>query len=282
MPMSDQLKALVDRMPNPDGRGMYTENIDKQRIDEAIAEIHAGGPEFVAGLVDMLAEPGSEADVKPHYALHCLANHVLVVGDEAGRKRLCQTLVAALDDNRPHSVKAFLCQELGWAGRGESVAALAKLLQDDDLCAPASMALVAIRDGAAAVLREAWPTAQGDARLHVVHALAAVAEPESAEIFAAALDDENREVRIAAAAGWADTGDASAAERLLRAADSAEGWERIQLTKSCLVLAERLAEGGDTTAAERIYRRLAESHDGDAESHIRDAARRGIAELTKT
>ena len=29
MAVSEQLKALVDQMPDPDGRGMFTENIDK-------------------------------------------------------------------------------------------------------------------------------------------------------------------------------------------------------------------------------------------------------------
>ncbi len=279
MSVREQLKQLVDRMPDPDGRGMFTEDVDKDRIDQAIAAIHAGGPEYVTGLAGMLAEPGSEADVKPRYALHCLVNHVLIIGDDVGRKRLCETLAKALDDDRPQRVKAFLCQELGWAGRGESIGALAKLLDNNELCAAAAMALVAIRDGAAKALRAAWPNANGDARLHLIHALAALAEPQSAEIFAAAVDDENREIRIAAAAGLAGTGEASAADRLLGAADIDHGWERIQLTNSCLVLAERLAETGDTSAAKRIYNRLAESYDDEAESHVRDAARRGIAAL---
>jgi HEAT repeat protein len=282
MPASEQLKDLVARLPDPDRRGMFTENIDKQRIDEAIAAIHAGGPEFVAGLVDMLGPPGSEADVKPRYALHCLTNHVLVVGDEQGRKRLCETLARQLDSGQPKYVKALLCEELRWAGGGEAVAALAKLLDDDELCAPATMALVAIRDGAVDALRAAWPDAKGQPRLHIIHALAELAEPQSAEAFAAALGDETREIRIAAAAGLAGIGAASAAERLLRAADAAQGWERSQLTKSCLVLAERLAESGNSSAAKRIYKQLAESRGDVAESHVRDAARRGMDVLAKT
>lgn len=279
---AEQLKELVDRMPDPDERGMFTENIDKANIEKTIAAIHAGGSDNVAGLVDMLAEPGSEADVKPHYALHCLVNHVLVVGDEAGRKQLCETLAGALGGERPQHVKAFLCQELGWAGRNECVAALAKLLPDENLCGPAAMALVAIRDGTADALRAAWPNVQGDARLHVIHALAALAQPQSAEIFTAALEDSNREIRIAAAAGLADVGDAATADRLLRAADAAQGWERVQLTKSCLVLAERLAETDNRSVAKWIYVELSESRGDDAELHVRQAAQRGLDTLKKT
>jgi len=60
MAVSDQLKALVDQMPKPDGRGMYTENIDKEKIEKAIAAIYKGGRANVQGLVEMLGEPGWE------------------------------------------------------------------------------------------------------------------------------------------------------------------------------------------------------------------------------
>jgi hypothetical protein len=47
-------------MPDPDGRGMFTENIDKEKIDKAIALIHEGGRENIEGLIDMLGEPGTK------------------------------------------------------------------------------------------------------------------------------------------------------------------------------------------------------------------------------
>jgi hypothetical protein len=68
MAVSEQLKTLVDEMPNPDGRGMYCTDIDKEKIEKAIAQIHQAGKENVLGLIDMLGEPGSDQDVKPHYA----------------------------------------------------------------------------------------------------------------------------------------------------------------------------------------------------------------------
>ena len=44
----------------------------------------------------MLGKPGSPEDVKPHYALHCLANYTLVRRDEEARKELAETLAEAL------------------------------------------------------------------------------------------------------------------------------------------------------------------------------------------
>ncbi len=274
---SEQLKNLVQQMPDADGRGMYTENIDKEKIEKAITAIHEGGRENVLGLVDMLAEPGSEEDVKPRYALHCLVNHVLVVKDEPGRKQLCEVLASQLGGDRPKYVQAFLCQELGWAGRRENATALAKLLTDEELSAPASMALAAIREGAAAEFRAAWPKAQGVLRRHIMDGLAALAEPESGPLFQEGIRDEDREVRIAAAAGLAKLGNANSAELLLKAADGAKGWERIQATKHCLVLAEKLADSGDTDAARRIYEHLKKTRDADSEQYIREAAERGLA-----
>ncbi len=157
MAVTTELETLVDQMPNPDSRDMYTENIDKEAIDKAIAEIHAGGRENVVGLIDMLGEPGSQQDVKPHYALRCLANHVLAIKDEEAQKEMSAALAAALLSDRSNDIKSFLCQELQWAGGADAAPALGKLLVDEELVEPATMALLAIRTGAAEQFRAALP-----------------------------------------------------------------------------------------------------------------------------
>lgn len=281
MAPSDQLKTLVNQMPDSDNRGMYTTNIDKEKIEKAIAAIHEGGRENIMGLIDMLGEPGSEQDVKPRYALHCLANHVLVLKDEKGRKQLCEALASQLGGKRPTHIQAYLCQELGWAARREAVSALGKLLTDEQLSGPASMALMAIRDGAAAEFRAAWPKAIGPSRHHIMDGLAELAEPQSAEFFKKALGDEDREVRIAAGTGLASLGAADSADLLLKTAGAAEGWERIQTTKNCLVLAENVADD-NKIAAKRIYEQLRKTRTDDSEQHIREAAERGLAAIAST
>lgn len=279
MALTEALRKIIDRLPSADSRGMFTENIDKEAIDEAIADIYAGGSEYAVALVEMLAEPGSEADVKPRYALHCLLNHVLINKDDAARKQWCETLGKELAADRPKHVKAYLCQELGWAGGRECVAALGKLLHDGDLCSAACMALVAIRDGAAEQLRAEYANAKGKPRLEILHALAALAEPQSAEVFDAALKDDTREMRIVAAEGLANVGEPAATELLLSAAQQAAGWERTKLVGSCLVLAERLVANGKNDAARGIYDRLEKLAGDGADRHVREAATRGIAAL---
>jgi HEAT repeat protein len=188
-------------------------------------------------------------------------------------------LAGQLTSDRSKYIRGYLCQELQWAGRQEVCPALGRLLLDEELADPAAMALVAIKEGAAEVLRAALPQAKGRCRLAIIHSLAALGDAESAGAFQAALKDPDREVRIAAGAGLAKLGDAAAADALVKAADGGPGWERIQQTKHCLVLAERLLAAGKTAEAKKIYLHLRDTRQD--ESHVKQAATRGLLALAR-
>jgi len=279
MAVSEQLKKLVDQMPDADSRGMYTTDIDKEKIEKAVAEIAKGGWENVLGLVEMLGEPGSEENVKPHYALHCVVNHALIAGDQRARKEVAEALAGQLSNNPALSTcnRAFLCQELQWVGHGEASAALGKLLLDEDLVEPATMALTAIRDGAAEQFRAALPRAKGKCLLNVVQGLGAVEDRQSARALQQALSDPDREVRLAAGWGLSRMGDAGSVDALLKAADVEPGWERIQATKHCLVLAEKLSAAGGKDQAAKIYAHLRDTRKDPTEKYIREAAEKALA-----
>jgi len=278
----EELKELVGQMPDPDKSGRLTGSIDKEKIERAVERIYQGGEQYVVGLLDMLGPPGSEQEVKPRYALHCLVNYPLIKGDESGRRRICQALAAALAEERPAYVKRFICQALQWAGHDEAVPALGRLLLDPELVEPATMALMAIGRGAAEQFLAAAAKAKGKCRLNVVQGLAAVGNDRALPVLRGALADREREVRLAAAWGLARLADKQSAAKLLAAAKEAEGWERIQLAKHCLVLAERLAGMGDKAAAKGIYQTLKKNHSGPGEKHIAAAAQRGLLELLKS
>jgi hypothetical protein len=276
MAASEQLKTLVAQMPDPDDRNMFTKNIDKERIEGAIAQIEEGGRESVRGLVDLLDTPGSAADVKPHYALHCLGNRALLTRNEKARREFCQTMAGELGSNRSTYVKSFLCQELQWAGRKEATPALGKLLSHEELSAPAAMALVAIGEGAAEQFRAAWPNAKGKCRLNILHGLAATGDRESADLLRKAMGDEDAEIRLTAGWGLARLGDAEAGGLLIQAADASAGWARIKATQHCLVLAENLAAAGRKKEAAQIYQHLVNTRTDPTEAYIREAATRGL------
>ncbi|GAG58933.1 unnamed protein product, partial [marine sediment metagenome] len=224
-----------------------------------------------------LGEPGSDQDLKPHYALHCLANHTLTVEDSKLRSEICEALALALSDERSAYIKSYLCQLLQWAGGKEAAPALGKLLLDPELVEPASMALVAIREGADLQFRSALPRADGICRLNIVQGLGAVEDVQSIEALRQAVADADIEVRLAAGWGLARMGDAGSVDLLVKAADVPKGRERNQATKHCMVLAEKLRADGEGGLATKIYTHLRNTRTDPDEIYIRLAATKALS-----
>ena len=274
MAASKEIKALVDQMPDPGGRGLYSK-IDKEKVDKAVAALHEGGRDAVLGVIDLIGHPSPGLDYKPRYALHCLALHVGGLEDDAPRRAFAETLASQLGGQRPKPLQAYLCQELQWAGAKEAAPALGKLLTDAELCEPAARAIAAIGD--AEPLVAAMPGATAAIRLTLVQNLGFVRSDKAVEGLRKAVADPDADVRAAAAWALANIGDAGSADLVLKAADAHKGWERIQETKACLLLAERLLEAGKKPEATRIYTRLRDTRTDPSEKYVREAAERGLA-----
>lgn len=274
MAPSAKLKTLVNQMPDPDKRGTYA-NMDKARIDSAIAEIHKGGRDSIIGLIDMLVEPGKGDDVKGHYALHVLAVGVCKPGGDKPRAEFARAVASQLA-GRPRGVQRYLIRQLQVAGGNEVVPILGKALLDPVLCGPAAQALLAIGKGAAAQLRAALPKVEGKCRLAIILGLGFLADPGAAGAFKQALGDGDRQIRIAATWSLARIADAGSADALLKAADGHKGWERIKHTKACLLLAEKLLAAGNKAAAIAIYTHLRDTRTEPSELYIRQAAAKAL------
>jgi hypothetical protein len=277
MAISEKLKALVDEMPNPDARGMYCTDIDKDKIEKAVAQIQQGGKESILGLIEMLVPPGEGDDVKAHYALHCVGVYTCQLPDKKHRREFSEVLSSQLGGPRPKGVQAYLCQELQTSGQKEAAPALGKLLNDEELCAPAAMALTAIGEGAAEQFRAALPKTKERCRLTCLQSLGVLRDAKSADALKQAVSDADRDTRIVAAWGLANIGDGTAADLLLAASDKAQGWERIQHTKACLLLAERLLAAGKQAESQKIYAHLQKTRTDPSERYIRDAAAKALA-----
>ena len=271
------LVALVNKMPDPDQRGMYCADIDKEKIEGAIAKILKGGRDNIIGVIDMLVEPGKGDDVKAHYALHCMALHVCKLDNNRPRRRFSRTLASQIGGDRSKEVQKYLVRELQIAGGKEVVEALGKLLVDEELCEPAAQALATIGEGAAEQLHGALSRVSGKCRLTVLQNLGVVRGVKSVGALKKAVSDEDEAVRIAAVWALANIGDAGSANTLLRAADKADGWERTQATKACLLLAEKLRAAGRKSEAVRIYKHLRDTRTDASERYVCDAAKIGLA-----
>jgi len=273
---SSSIATLVDRLPDPDENGMLT-NIDKEVVDSVISEIHKGGRNSIRRLIDMLVEPGSGDDVKPRYALHCLAVYVCKLDDNGQQRRFAKALASQLGGDRPKAVQGYLVRQLQVAGGQEVAGTLGELLHDEALCEYAAQALVAIGDGAAEQLRKALPQARGKCRLAIVQNLGVVRDRESVDALKRAVLGDDREVRLAAAWSLANIGDIGSVDILLKAADAQDSYERIKATKACLLLAEKLLAAGSKAEAVKIYTHLRDTRTDPDQQYIRDAAKNGLA-----
>ncbi|MFW6161363.1 MAG: HEAT repeat domain-containing protein, partial [Planctomycetota bacterium] len=250
---------------------------ESKEVEGIVAKIHEGGRAHVLGLIDMLTPPDDPSDHKAHYALHCLGVHLLEIEDDEPRQVFGEALASRLGDDTPVGVRKYLCQELQTAGGPEAVAALGKLLTHPELCEPAARALVAIGDGACEPLLAALSKVKDKCRLTLVQNLGAAQCKKAVAALTKALGAGDAYVRIAAAWSLANIGHPDAVAPVFKTADVEPGWERIQKTKACLVLAEKLLAAGEQDAAKTMYQLLRDSRKDPAEAYVREAAEQALA-----
>ncbi|MHC4329173.1 MAG: HEAT repeat domain-containing protein [Planctomycetota bacterium] len=272
---STNLAELINRLPDPDERGLLS-NINKEKVDNVTSRILEGGRRRLIALIDMLVEPGKGDDVKPRYALHCLAVHVCKLDEDSSRSAFARTLTSQLGGDRPKAVQKYLIQQLQVAGGKEVVPALGRMLLDEHLYEPAAQALTAIGYGAAEQFRNALPRTGGKSRLTIIQNLGVLADAASVDALQKAVDDEDGGIRMAAAWALANIGDTGSVDLLLKAADAQGTYERIKATKACLLLAEKLLAAGKKDLAVKIYQHLYDSRSGSDEAYISEAAKEGL------
>jgi hypothetical protein len=276
MPTPEQIKSLVGQIPDPDEGGTYA-SLDLNKVEQIaniVAQLHDGGRDSVLGLIDLLVEPGTGYDIKAHFALHLLAVHVTRKGNEQTRNEFARTVASQVGGDRPKAIQIYLIEQLQLTGTKAVVETLGKALLDQELCGPAARALTSIRDGAAEQLLSALPKLRGRQRLSIINNLAVLHAPHAADAFRQALEDADPDIRIAAAWGIARIADASAAEALVKCAQTHQGWERINETDACLVLAENLLAVGKKSEAAAICAHLQRTRTDPSERLIYEAAGR--------
>jgi HEAT repeat protein len=221
----------------------------------------------------LLARSG---DNRIRHALHALTTHVCGLKDEAKRKAFTETLADTFAGKAPPDVRAFVVRQLQLVGGPESASALGRQLLDPTLGTDAAQALLAVRSGAAEQFRAFLNKATDRQRVAIIQALGALRDAAVAPALRALVADPDPDTRLAAGWALANTGDAAAADLLLKAAD-ASGHERIKATNSCLLLAENLLAAGKKADAVHIYTRLLNTRTEPSERHVRDAASQGLA-----
>lgn len=277
-----KVAALVEQMPDADSPGKPSKltGPTREAADRIVSEILDGGRESLLELIGMIRDANGfgEKNYKPGYVLHCAAVAVGRPAREEKRREFAQTIASRLGPDGPSKgIQGYLIRELQVAGGREVVPALGRVLLDDELCGYAVQALVAIGAGAAAVLRDALPRVRGKNRVSVVQALGVLRDAKSARALRSTVTGDDADARLAAAWALANIGDPYGPNAVLEAAGKAEGWERIQLVKACLLLAETFLSQARKAEAARVYTTLREASSDPADAYVREAAERGLA-----
>jgi hypothetical protein len=162
--------------PDVDGRLARLPADDPAVARQAFARLIEGGPDAIAAAVARLTGQGDDAAAR--YALHGLAMYAARPGGEADRRIVAAALAAPLASDLDLRLKEFLVRQLQVCGGAAELAALGRLLSDDDLYDDAIQAIVAIGQGeparAAEVLTAALAQAPGPRREAIGQALEAV------------------------------------------------------------------------------------------------------------
>jgi len=155
MDASKQLQSLLDKVPTDDPANVTP-------LYDTLLKDEAGVAELVALTSGSFGGAGSG---KPKYALHGLVVYATRPGADNDRKLVAAQLCQALEGEGTEDYKAFLCRQLQWCGQEENVASLKPLLSDDNLCEPATQALLTI-DGEASrdAIQSALSSADGSCR----------------------------------------------------------------------------------------------------------------------
>jgi len=270
MAENTNVEQLVASIPDLDKGG----KIDGPKPEDAAKTFEAlltGGREAIDKLLGMIREVDNGEDWKARYVLHGLAVYVCRPSKAEQRGLVVGAIVAKLQGDAPKAVKATLIRELQVAGCVGVAQVLGKFLADDELYTWAASALLAIRQDAAGEFRNALPAAKGRAKATIIQNLGLLGDAEAIAAIRQAANDGDGDVRLAVCGALANLGDEASVDILIKASN-AEGWQRIQAAKACLVLAEKLAAAGKKPAAEKIYRHLKETRKDD-EKYLRDLAK---------
>ncbi len=252
---------------------------DPEAANKIFESILAAGPEAVLELLKLIRDP-SDTDFKNYkagYVLHGLVLYASRKGQEERKKMLAKLLAGELGkESYSKAVRGFFIRELQLIGDSSNVNEIARQLSDDELCEPATQALLAIREGASQAFEAALSKVSGRNRVTITQALGVLRDTAAIGALQKALADADADVRVAAAWGLANIAAPETSASVLKLADGAENWERIQTTKACLVLAEKLSASGKSAEAKRIYLHLQQTRTDKSEVYIKGLAEKAL------
>lgn len=276
--------ALVAQMPEVDKPGSASKftGPHPNAARKVYAEILGGGRPALMELLSLVKDPADPAfdNYKAEYVLHGLAIFAGQPGKEKERRLVAEALAARLDDAQiAKPTRGLFIRQLQVVGGPEVVEVLGQQLKDAELGPYAVAALQAIGTAGVEAIRKSLDSTTGRTRLGIIQALGRLGDKAAAADLRRLLDAGDSDTRSAAAWALGNMADADSTPALIKAADAAEGVERIYNTKACLLLAEKLAAANRQPQAKRIYEHLRDARKDEKEKYVREAAEAGLRKV---
>ena len=117
---------------------------DGETYQNLMKDLCSTGEEGVLTMVKMLNPPGKGSNATIDFALSGMSHYATGEGLSAVRKTLESAYMKALDQTNELETKAFIIRQLQIVGQDECIEALARYLNQEDLCSPAALALASI------------------------------------------------------------------------------------------------------------------------------------------
>lgn len=179
-------------------------------------------------------------------------------GNPARREELENRLAEILQGTATRAAKDYALTRLAEFGSPRCVPAVAKLLDDPELAAPARAALESIPGGESCeALLSALPRLAAPARIGVIHSLGRRGDVAAATALEPLLGDRDAAVACAALVALARIDSPQALQAVQAYVARADGTtDRLTAAEACLLIAKRLARQGRLTEAADLLHTL--------------------------
>lgn len=214
------------------------------QLDNAMHDLYAMGTEAYQKLAEMLVPPGTGDDTAIRFALNSFSRYASRFGLNDERAFAEANLLEALKKHHDPEVQTFLINQLNLVASDVSIPILAEYLTSEELCEPATQALLAINhqiDGK--VFFSAFPQASKKNKETLIRALGKLQCKGTIALMSPYIDDEEVSMRKTVLAALANIGAPESFEKLLAAAQKAGfNYEPANATEAFLHYANRLGE----------------------------------------
>ncbi|MDR0431658.1 MAG: DUF1080 domain-containing protein [Tannerellaceae bacterium] len=253
--------------------------------NKQMGDLASTGEEGIQALAKMINAPGKGSNAAIEYALNSLSYFVMENGKDNARLATANAYIKALDMAEEREIKAFFIRQLQTVGQDESVDALGRYLNTEDLSGPASRALATIATEKATLAlqtsllrRMGTLKTQRDAILAIGEAQLNV--PEDLIKGMIGTDDESFQKDVLYT--LSRIGSKASQKELATAAEKAGfAMEKTGANEAYIVLLKRMVQLGETKEAEKAANDLLKKATKVNKTHTRQAALQILLSIQK-